>query len=53
MPPEEATGGRDVEIGERSGGMGALQRCGVVGGQPLLVGMILGDWGQLGTCNCW
>ena len=23
------------------------------GGQPSLVGMIMGDWGYLGTWNCW
>ena len=46
MPPE-ATGGGDVEVEEESEGIGGLQRCGVVGGQPSLVGTILGDRGQL------
>ena len=49
MPPEEATGGRDVKVGEGSEGIWGLQHCGVEGGQPSLVGMILGDWGQLET----
>ena len=49
MPPEGATGGGDVEVGEESEGIGGLQHCGVEGGQPLLVGIILGDQGQLKT----
>ena len=49
MPPEEATGGGDVEVGKESEGIGGLQRCGVEGGQPSLVGVILGDRGQLET----
>ena len=49
MPPEEATGGGDVEVGEGSEGIGGLQRCGVEGGQLSLVGVILGDRGQLET----
>ena len=53
MFPEEATGGRNVEVGEEGGGVGGLQHCGVVEGQPSLVGTILGDQGQLGTCNHW
>ena len=49
MPPEEDTGGGDVDVGEGSEGIGGLQRCGVEGGQPLLVDTILEDWGQLET----
>ena len=49
MPPEKATGGGDVEVGEESEGIGGLQHCGVEGGQPSLVGAILGDRGQLVT----
>ena len=49
MPPEEATGGGDVEVGEGSEGIGGLKCCGVEGGQPSLVGAILGDQGQLET----
>ena len=49
MPPEEATGGGDVEVGEGSEGIGGLQRCGVEGGQSSLVDVILGDRGQLKT----
>ena len=53
MSPEEATEGKDIEVGEESGGVGDLQYCGVVGGQLSLVGVILGDQGQLGICNHW
>ena len=53
MPPEEDTGGGDVEVGEGSEGIGGLQRCGVEEGQLLLVGTILGDQGQLETWNHW
>ena len=49
MPPEEATGGGDVEVGEGSEGIGGLQHWGVEGSQLSLVGAILGDRGQLVT----
>ena len=47
MPPEEATGGGDVKVGEGSEGIGGLQCCRMEGGQLSLVGAILGDRGQL------
>ena len=49
MPPEEATGGGDVKIGEGSEGIGGLQYYGMEEGQPSLVGAILGNRGQLRT----
>ena len=49
MPPEEATGGGDVEVGEGSEGIGGPQYCGIEGGQLSLMGVILGDRGQLKT----
>ena len=49
MPPEEATGEGDGEVGEGSEEIGGLQCCGVEGGQLSLVGAILGDRGQLVT----